>query len=79
VGVGLIMFTLVATISHRPQPEMMGPYFLQTTVQLAGGANAVNTILVDYRGFDTMGEITVLVISLLGALGLFMRWKEGES
>ena len=77
-GVGFLMFFMVASISHKPQPVLMGDYFLKTTVDLAGGANAVNTILVDYRGFDTMGEITVLVISLLGALGLFMRWKESE-
>ena len=78
LSVGTIMFFLVTTITNAPHPEPMGPYFLATTVELAGGANAVNTVLVDYRGFDTMGEITVLVISLLGALGLFMRWKEGE-
>jgi multicomponent K+:H+ antiporter subunit A len=32
---------------------------------LGGGANAVNVIIVDYRGFDTLGEITVLVIAAL--------------
>jgi multicomponent Na+:H+ antiporter subunit A len=35
----------------------------------------VNTILVDFRGFDTLGEITVLVIAMLGGLGLLMRHK----
>jgi multicomponent K+:H+ antiporter subunit A len=38
-------------------------YFLQTTLPLGGGANAVNVIIVDYRGFDTLGEITVLAIA----------------
>jgi multicomponent K+:H+ antiporter subunit A len=45
--------------------ESISPYFLQTTVPLGGGANAVNVIIVDYRGFDTLGEITVLGIAAL--------------
>lgn len=36
---------------------------LAGTLTLAGGANAVNTVIVDYRGFDTLGEITVLVVT----------------
>jgi multicomponent Na+:H+ antiporter subunit A len=35
----------------------------------------VNTILVDFRGLDTLGEITVLIIAMLGCLGLFLRYK----
>ncbi len=45
-------------------------YFLQNAVPLGGGANAVNVILVDFRGFDTFGEITVLVIAAVGALAV---------
>jgi hypothetical protein len=44
-------------------------------VPLAEGSNAVNTILVDFRGFDTLGEITVLAVAMLGCLGLLMRYK----
>ena len=43
-----------------------------------GGSNAVNTILVDFRGFDTMGEISVLVIALLGVMGLLAKKKENN-
>jgi len=32
-------------------------------------------VLVDFRGLDTLGEITVLVITTLGCLGLLMRRK----
>jgi multicomponent K+:H+ antiporter subunit A len=31
-----------------------------------GGTNVVNVILVDFRGFDTLGEITVLAIAAIG-------------
>lgn len=53
---------LVYAVLTRPF-ESISPYFLQTTVALGGGANAVNVIIVDYRGFDTLGEITVLGIA----------------
>jgi multisubunit Na+/H+ antiporter MnhB subunit len=35
-----------------------------------GGRNIVNVILVDFRGFDTLGEITVLVVAAVGATAL---------
>ncbi len=38
-----------------------------------GGNNAVNVILMDFRGFDTMGEITVLGIAALGVWTLLRR------
>jgi multicomponent K+:H+ antiporter subunit A len=42
-----------------------------------GGANVVNVILVDFRGFDTLGEITVLALAALGVWTLFRR-QPGE-
>jgi multicomponent K+:H+ antiporter subunit A len=46
--------------------ESIGAYFLANSVSDGGGANAVNVILVDFRGFDTLGEMTVLAIAGLG-------------
>jgi multicomponent K+:H+ antiporter subunit A len=43
--------------------DSISPYFLRTSLPEGGGANVVNVILVDYRGYDTMGEITVLGIA----------------
>ena len=45
-------------------------YFLEKTIPLGGGSNAVNVILVDFRGYDTFGEITVLGIAGVGVLAL---------
>jgi hypothetical protein len=53
----------------------LGTFFLNQTVPLAAGSNAVITILVDFRVSDTLGEITVLVVAMLGGLGLLMRYK----
>lgn len=75
VGVGALMTTLVLWVNARPAAERVGDRLAAHTVDLAGGTNAVNTTLVDFRGFDTLGEITVLLIATLGALGLLMRYK----
>jgi multicomponent K+:H+ antiporter subunit A len=45
-------------------------YFLEQALPTGGGTNAVNVILVDFRGFDTWGEITVLGVAALGVLAL---------
>lgn len=56
--------------------------YLQDSVSEAGGANVVNVILVDFRAFDTLGEITVLAAATLGAASLalpIIRRKENET
>ena len=45
-------------------------YFLDQSVPGGGGTNVVNVILVDFRGYDTFGEITVLGIAAVGVLAL---------
>jgi multicomponent Na+:H+ antiporter subunit A len=78
VGVGLVVTAIVLIMTAQPHPDRIGRRFLETTVGLARGSNAVNTILVDYRGFDTLFEITVLFIAMLGCLGLVTRHKRTE-
>ncbi|HQY27996.1 MAG TPA: monovalent cation/H+ antiporter subunit A [Burkholderiaceae bacterium] len=58
LGVAAIAFAVL----ERPS-RSISPYFLETSVPQGGGSNVVNVILVDYRGFDTLGEITVLGIA----------------
>ena len=41
-------------------------YFVENALPLGHGRNIVNVILVDFRAFDTMGEITVLGIAAIG-------------
>ena len=45
-------------------------FFVQQALPLGGGSNIVNVILVDFRGFDTFGEIAVLGIAAIGTLCL---------
>jgi multicomponent K+:H+ antiporter subunit A len=64
LAVGLGVTALVWMVLTRPFDSISG-YFLETTKVLGGGANAVNVIIVDYRGFDTLGEITVMAIAAI--------------
>ncbi|RYY90367.1 MAG: DUF4040 domain-containing protein, partial [Comamonadaceae bacterium] len=50
-------------------------FYLRNSVPEGGGANAVNVILVDFRGFDTFGEITVLGIAAVGVLAMLDGWR----
>jgi len=59
------MAALSYAMLTRPAPQSISPFFLDRALPDGGGANVINVILVDFRGFDTMGEITVL-----GAVGL---------
>jgi multicomponent K+:H+ antiporter subunit A len=61
---GLGVAALVWLVLTQPA-DSISPYFLETAVAFGGGANAVNVIIVDYRGFDTLGEITVLGVAAL--------------
>jgi multicomponent K+:H+ antiporter subunit A len=69
IAVGLGIAALVWLVLTRPF-DSISDYFLATTRALGGGANSVNVIIVDYRGFDTLGEITVMAIAALIVAGL---------
>ncbi len=60
-GVG---FVALAAMTRKL--DTISWYFVEHTVPDGGGANMVNVILVDFRGYDTFGEIAVLAIAALG-------------
>ena len=53
----------------------LSPFFLEHALPLGGGHNVVNVILVDFRGFDTLGEITVVGIVALTVYKLLRRFR----
>jgi len=65
VAAGLGVGGLAWGVLTRPF-ESISPYFLANSVAQGGGTNVVNVILVDFRGFDTLGEVTVLALAALG-------------
>ena len=66
-GVAIALLTFAALT--RPY-DSIASFFLENSVSGGGGKNVVNVILVDFRGFDTLGEITVLAIAAIGIFGL---------
>jgi multicomponent Na+:H+ antiporter subunit A len=73
-GAFVTALTLAATAAPHPTP--LRDYFAATSLALANGRNVVNVILVDFRGFDTLGEITVLAVAAIGVLAL-LRLRPG--
>jgi multicomponent K+:H+ antiporter subunit A len=74
VGAGALAWGVMT----RPQ-ESISRYFLDKSLSEGGGTNVVNVILVDFRGFDTMGEISVLVIAALGIVTILGRQRPTSS
>ncbi|PIE44380.1 MAG: monovalent cation/H+ antiporter subunit A [Gammaproteobacteria bacterium] len=68
--IGTICFAMLTT-----PPDTISDFFLANSKTGGGGANVVNVILVDFRGFDTLGEITVLGIAALGIFKLIAKMR----
>ncbi|WP_331453722.1 hydrogen gas-evolving membrane-bound hydrogenase subunit E [Streptomyces sp. SS162] len=66
VAAGCAATGAVLALTGRRAPSAAGEYFLRNAEPQTGGSNVVNTILVDYRGLDTLGESAVLVAAALG-------------
>ena len=64
VAAGVGMTWVAHAILTRPFASL-SPFYLAKALPEGGGTNVVNVILVDFRGFDTLGEITVLSASSL--------------
>jgi multicomponent Na+:H+ antiporter subunit A len=80
-GTGAFIGALVLSISTTDTAARLREYFVEFGPTLGHGRNIVNVILVDFRGFDTMGEITVLATAGIGVRALMRLAKPdgGES
>jgi multicomponent Na+:H+ antiporter subunit A len=74
---GIMMVVLMLLTSAVPSNSTLAPYFMESSLPLAKGHNVVNVILVDFRGLDTLGEITVLMIAAIGVFAL-LGLKKGS-
>jgi len=70
VGIGTFIGGLVLLVSRTETAPLLREYFAEFGPTLGHGRNIVNVILVDFRGFDTMGEITVLATAAIGVRAL---------
>jgi multicomponent Na+:H+ antiporter subunit A len=71
VGSGLLVTLLLLAVNiGQIHSSMVTPFYLSNSYELAGGRNAVNVIVVDFRGYDTMGEITVFSVAALAVFAM---------
>ncbi len=78
IGVGAVVTLLALASNSQRSLESISSYFIENSYKLAGGHNIVNVVLVDFRGFDTLFEITVLTIASLGIYGMIkLRMEKG--
>jgi len=69
---------LAYAIMTQPTGYTISRYFLENAYPGGGGKNVVNVILVDFRAFDTLGEITVLAIVGLTVFSLLRRFRPAQ-
>ena len=72
---GAGMAALSYAMLTRPAPQSISPFFLDHALPGGGGANVINVMLVDFRAFDTLGEITVLGVVALTVYALLRRFR----
>lgn len=76
IAAGALVTTLVLFIGSSGTTSRLSTYFAEAAPRLAHGSNVVNVILVDFRGFDTLGETTVLVTVAVGVRALLLIGRE---
>lgn len=75
IGSGSGLALLAYAVMSRPLPESISRFFIERAWPEGGGTNVVNVILVDFRGFDTLGEITVLATVAITVYSLLRRFR----
>ncbi|MGD9774313.1 monovalent cation/H+ antiporter subunit A [Diaphorobacter sp.] len=75
VAAGGGMAWLAYAMMSRPFAQSTSTFFLERALTEGGGTNVVNVMLVDFRGFDTFGEIVVLGIVALTVYALLRRFR----
>ena len=79
VVVGGVVALFAALVSGSRTAPSSGISYADLSLPEAGGKNIVNVILVDFRGFDTFGEITVLAVAALGVANLVKMARREKS
>ena len=72
---GLGLAGLAYAVMTRPAGDGIARWFIEEAYPQAGGRNVVNVLLVDFRAFDTLGEISVLGVVGLTVFALLRRFR----
>ena len=58
---------------HSPAATHVSPYYLQHSMEHTATPNVVTSVLADYRGYDTLGETTVIFTAGMACILLLKR------
>ena len=75
----LALFFIVSALLlsfGTPMKSQMDDYIITNTQNQTGTNNGVTSVVFDYRGFDTLGEATILFAAVSGVLMIFRRIKK---
>jgi len=76
VASGAGLAAIAYAVMTRPLPDnTISRYFMEHAYPQGGGTNVVNVIIVDFRGFDTLGEIAVLGVVAITVYALLRRFR----
>jgi multicomponent Na+:H+ antiporter subunit A len=79
IAFGALITVLALEVLSEPINRETSAFYAENAYVMAKGKNVVNVILVDFRGIDTLVEITVLVIAAIGVFGLLkLRLRKSE-
>jgi multicomponent K+:H+ antiporter subunit A len=81
VGAGVLMTAIVLTaLTSRPRSSVVTPYYAENAKPLTGANDIVGAIVVDFRGFDTLIEISVFGMAGIGVYSLlrYASRKHGD-
>ena len=78
IASGLVIGGLLLSVATTETAPRLKEYFAEVGPTLGHGRNIVNVILVDFRAFDTLGEITVLATAAIGVRGLLRFAADGR-
>ncbi len=73
---GFLFISVYELHTFGDPPSDMDDYIISNAQNQTGANNAVTSVVFDYRGYDTLGEATVLFTAIAGVMILFR--KRGE-
>ena len=79
VGAALIYGTLDMpkwADPHSPASTHLSPYFLRHSIEDTATPNVVTAVLADYRGYDTLGEVTVVFTAGMACILLLRKGRK---
>jgi len=77
---GIVALGIILSISKIPfgiPKSKVGKFYIDNGVKETGATNIVTSVVVNYRGFDTLGEVTILFIAALGLGAVLSTGKTG--